>query len=54
MIERENSRKRGNSQKMDEYRDTEDDLAKPINFNRLFKDEIASDSDESVHNIYGR
>ena len=41
--------RRGNSQRMSEYNETTQDdsqLQRPINFNRLFKDELASGSDD--------
>ena len=46
------NRRRGNSQRMSDHMDTEGEFQKPINFNRLFKDELASGSDDEEEEMF--
>jgi len=47
MMESSQDRRRGNSQRLSEH--VEEEFQRPINFNRLFKDELASGSDEEEY-----
>ena len=49
------NRRRGNSQRMSDHMDamySVEESHKPINFNRLFKDELASGSDDYEDEIF--
>ena len=51
-IKDHSNRRRGNSQRMSDHMDSVEESHKPINFNRLFKDELASGSDDYEDEVF--